>query len=123
MSSAARAVGAAVPRASPTIEFHGHTIFRATGFLKGKHILCPAGHTVNADTVVLEDAVIFCDHRPAKGHAPCGAMIYLLAIPARGDVAHRFWLADCTGDDVAEIKRLGLDAHGVLAYFGATFAR
>jgi len=81
---------------------------------------CPEGHAVNEPACILEDGVVYCDHRPSKGHAQCGALIYLLVLPARGD-KRRLWAAHCTREELREIERLGLDADGVLAYFGATF--
>jgi hypothetical protein len=71
----------------------------------------------------MEDGILYCDARPAAGHAACGALIYVLVLPSRGDKRRRLWLADCTRDEVAEIERLGLDAAGVLDYFGASFPR
>ena len=110
------------PRAAPTIRFHGKEIFRGVGFLSGTVIRCPDRHVVKPDTIVRE-GVLFCDHRPQRGHAECGAMIYMLCLPSHGDPRHRIWLADCTREEWREIERLHLDADGVLAYFGASFAR
>lgn len=110
--------------ASRTFWFHGREIFRSTGFIREEknRLTCPDRHTVNEPARILGDAVLFCDHRPAKGHAQCGALIYLLVVPGRG-AGRRVWAADCTREELAEIERLGLDADGVLAYFGATFTR
>jgi hypothetical protein len=112
----------APPRASPTIRFRGKEIFRATGFLKGRKILCPDQHVVRADSIVRE-GVLFCDHKAGPGYPPCGALIYLLVMPSHGDPTHRIWLADVTREEWKEIESLHLDADGVLAYFGAQFAR
>jgi hypothetical protein len=109
--------------ASRYLHFNGREVLRGVGFLRGTKITCPAGHAVKPDTVILGDGVLFCDNRPAKGHAPCGALIYLLMIPARGDAAHRIWLADCTREELRDIERRGLDAAGIQAYFGAAFPR
>lgn len=111
------------PTVSRYIRFHGREILRVTGFLRGTVIKCPEGHIINRRAVHFEDGLVFCDQRPQRGHAECGALIYVLTIPARGDRAHRVWLADCTREEWREIERLGLDADGVLAYFGASFAR
>ena len=113
-----------VPSAGRTVWFHGREIFRSTGFIRQEwnRLTCPDGHTVNEPARILGDAVLFCDHRPAKGHVQCGALIYLLVVPGRGE-GRRVWAADCTREELKEIERLGLDADGVLAYFGATFNR
>lgn len=110
-------------RASLYLRWRGQEIPRGTGFLQGTRILCPSGHVMNSDAVILGDGAIYCNHRTGKGHAECGALIYLLTIPARGDERKRFWLADCTREELREIQQLGLDANGVLAYFGASFTR
>lgn len=111
------------PTASPQLWWHGREIFRTTGFIRNeKRLTCPDGHIVNEPARILGDAVLYCDHRPAKGHAQCGALIYLLVVPGRGE-GRRIWAADCTREELREIERLGLDADGVLAYFGATFTR
>ena len=110
------------PRADRYLRFHGKEILRVVGFLKGKVIKCPDGHVVRPDSIVRE-GVLFCDHRPARGHAQCGALLYALAMPSHGDPLHRVWLADVTREEWREIERLALDADGVLAYFGASFDR
>jgi hypothetical protein len=108
------------PKASRHLIFHGQDTFRVTGFVVEKPLRCPAGHAVSEPSRILEDGAIYCDYRPAKGHAQCGALIYLLVLPGRGD-RRRLWAAHCTKEELTEIERLGLDADGVLAYFGATF--
>lgn len=110
------------PKAHRYIVWQGREILRGVGFLEGSIIKCPSHHIVRPDTLILGDGVLICDHRPAKGHAPCGALIYLQVIAGRG-TARRVWLADCTREEMREIERLGLDADGVRAYFGATFPR
>lgn len=116
------------PHASRYIRFHGREILRGMGFLTGTVIKCPGGHTMNEGPVkLLGDGVLFCDAREdgdrGRHRAQCGALIYALAIPARGDRRHRIWLADCTREEWREIERLALDPDGVLAYFGAHFSR
>ena len=110
------------PRADRFLRFHGQEILRGTGFLRGTVIRCPDKHIVRPDSIVRE-GVLFCDHRPARGQAECGALIYVLVLPSHGNPLHRVWLADVTREEWREIERLGLDADGVLAYFGASFDR
>lgn len=109
------------PRADRFLRFHGKEILRGVGFLTGTVIKCPAGHVVKPKDAIRE-GFLFCDHRPQRGHAECGAMIYMLFMPGP-DRSHRIWLADLTRAEWREIERLGLDADGVLAYFGASFGR
>lgn len=110
------------PHAERYIRFHGREILRVTGFLRGTVIKCPDGHVVKPDSIVRE-GVLFCDHRPQRSHAQCGALIYVLVLPSHGNPLHRVWLADVTREEWREIEQLQLDADGVLAYFGASFAR
>jgi hypothetical protein len=109
------------PRAGPLVFFHGRNIKRRVGFLLGAKPTCPAGHRVDQRAKFLEDGTLYCDHRTGQGQTPCGAVLYVLVFPARG-IKKRIFLADCTRDEMQEIERLGLDADGVLDYFGATFA-
>lgn len=109
-------------RASSFIKFNGRDLRRVSGFVSKHRIRCPAGHVVNEPARILEDGAIFCDQRDGPGHTPCGAMIYILVIPGRG-TRRRIWAADCTRQELEEMERLGLDADGVLAYFGAGFTR
>jgi hypothetical protein len=109
-------------RASLYLKWHGKEIRRAHGFLRGHRITCPDGHTVNEPARFFEDGTLFCGHRATKAQQPCGALIYVLVIPGRGE-RRRIWVADCTRDELTEIERLGLDPDGVLAYFGAAFTR
>ena len=115
------------PRADRYIRFHGREILRVKGFLRipadgrAPVIKCPDRHVVKPKDAIRE-GFLFCDHRPARGHAECGAMIYMLFMPGR-DQSHRIWLADVTREEWREIERMGLDADGVLAYFGASFDR
>ena len=113
----------APPRASPNLIFHGREMFRLTGFVTKLPLRCPDGHAVTESAVILSDGILRCNHRPTKNAAQCGAMIYLLAFPARGEDRRRLWAAHITKEEHREIERLGLDADGVLAYFGATFTR
>lgn len=112
------------PGAGRTFWFQGREIFRSTGFIRDEQtrITCPQGHVVNEAGRTLGDAVLYCEKRPAAGQAQCGALIYVLVVPGRG-AGRRFWAADCTREELREIERLGLDADGVLGYFGATFSR
>ena len=116
-------VASSLPRASPTIMFHGREVFRLVGFVTKLPLRCPDGHAVTEPAVILADGILYCSHRPTQGAAQCGAMIYLQAFPARGAEKRRIWAAHITKDEHREIERLGLDADGVLAYFGATFSR
>jgi hypothetical protein len=102
--------------------WQGKEILRGVGFLEGDVIKCPSHHVVRPDMLLLGDGVIVCDNRPGKGHAACGALIYIQVIAGRG-ATKRLWLADCTRAEMREIERLGLDADGVRAYFGASFSR
>lgn len=111
-----------IPRADRFLRFHGREILRGVGFLKGTVIKCPNQHPVKPDTIVRE-GVLFCDAHLGRGQGPCGALIYMLCLPSHGDPTHRIWLADLTREEWREIERLGLDADGVLAYFGASFGR
>jgi hypothetical protein len=115
------------PHASRYIHFHGREILRGVGLLRGSVIKCPDGHEMNEGPVqLLEDGVLFCDKRIAgdrgRHHAQCGALVYALALPSRGG-RRRFFLADLTKHEWHEIKRLELDADGIMHYFGATFPR
>ena len=110
------------PKAGPLVLLRGRSVRRATGFLKGRRITCPEHHVVSEQSRILDDGVVYCDHRTAKEQTPCGALLYLLVFPSRGG-RRRLWVADCTRDELATIERLGLDADGVLAYFGAEFTR
>jgi hypothetical protein len=110
------------PKASRYMIWQGKEILRGTGFLQGTVIYCPSEHIIRPDMLLLGDGVAFCDHREGKGQAPCGALIYLQVIAGRG-ATKRIWLADCTREEMREIERLGLDADGVRAYFGASFPR
>lgn len=112
----------APPIASHSLIFHGHKVVRMTGFVVGTRLRCPEGHAVGDPSRLLEDGAVSCDHRPADGHDACGALLYLLVLPARG-ARRRIWAAQCTQVELAEIERLGLDADAVVAYFGATFTR
>lgn len=109
------------PRADRYIRFHGREILRGVGFLKGSVIKCPDGHVVHPG--MMREGVLFCGERPARGQAQCGALIYMLCLPSHGDPTHRIWLADVTHAEWRQIERMGLDADGVLAYFGASFER
>lgn len=122
MTTQAAAIYAPPARASRYIMWQGKEILRGVGFLEGTVIRCPSNHTVKPDSLILGDGVLFCDDRPTKGHAQCGALIYLQVIAGRG-ATKRIWLADCTRAEMREIERLGLDADGVRAYFGASFPR
>lgn len=85
-------------------------------------IHCPAGHLVTERNRFLEDGTLYCDAREGQGQASCGAVVYVLVFPGRGG-KRRVFAADCTREELATIERLGLDADGVLAYFGAEFTR
>lgn len=71
---------------------------------------------------LLEDATLYCDARRGPGQATCGALVYVLAMPARGG-RRRLFAADCTPEEIALIERLELDADGIVEYFGAAFSR
>lgn len=122
MTAAVRMPDPSPPRASRYITWRGREIIRGVGFLEGERITCPSGHDVVPKDFVMGDVVLVCNDRPAKGHAECGALIYVQVITGRGN-SRRFWLADCTRTEMREIERLGLDLDGVRAYFGASFPR
>lgn len=109
-------------RAGVYIVFQGKAIRRGVGFIKGHRITCPADHRLEQPVRILEDALLYCDARTGPGQAPCGWTIYTLVFPGRGGKS-RIFAADCTREEFSEIERLALDPDGVLAYFGATFAR
>lgn len=112
------------PRASRYVCYQGREIFRATGFVKNTNrVHCPGGHRVDFKSKLMEDGFLYCDARPAKGQATCGALIYVLIFPSRGDDKRRIWLADCTREEVAVIERAGWDADGIVDYFGGSFPR
>lgn len=112
------------PRASRYVCYQGKEIFRATGFIKNAgRIHCPGGHRVDFRSQLLEDGFLFCDARPAKGHAPCEALIYVRIFPMRGDDKRVIWLADCTRAERDQINRAGWDADGIVDYFGGSFPR
>ena len=109
------------PRAERYIRFHGREILRGVGFLKGSVIKCPDGHEVKPG--MMREGVLYCHQRSGRHQAECGAMIYMLCLPSHGDPRHRIWLADVTHAEWRQLEQLHLDADGVLAYFGASFAR
>lgn len=112
-----------VPQAPRYIHFHGREIRRGVGFLRGAVIKCPDHHVVKPDSIVLH-GVLFCDHRPQRHHAECGALIYMIAMPSLGNPLHRIWLADLTRAEWEDMQRLGLtDPDSVFQYFDAAFAR
>lgn len=85
-------------------------------------VTCPDGHTIGGVSLVREDHTLQCTHRAAAGQGECGALVYVLVFPALGG-RRRVWACDVTMAEVREMERLGLDADGVLAYFGEAFSR
>jgi hypothetical protein len=94
---------------------------RRVGFLaRGAQFTCRHGHRIRGVGVIREDVGLRCLHRAKRGGPECGALLYVLVMPAIGG-KRRFWAADVEPAELYHFESQEFTVDQVLAYFGAGF--
>lgn len=106
-----------------TIRFRGREIPRGQGFIDLPELECPDGHRIKLDAVVLIDSVgLRCHNRARQGAGECGALLYLLYLPAAGG-KRRFYAADVEYGELAMWEQQRFQTDDSLRYLGAWLTR
>ena len=90
--------------ASHTIVRPANTTLRKAGFLPGsiESLTCPAGHHIRDTWIILREQIVRCQHRPQRGGAPCGALMWVLMLENGGAL-----VAEIHHADVQALKQHG----------------
>jgi hypothetical protein len=101
------------------ITFRGRTILRRHTFAHPAQIACPDGHRLKLGAMtILDNTGLSCVHRPASGQGECGALMWLLYLPAP-DGRSLFYVADVTRQELDLWVDERYTLEGMLRYVGA----
>jgi hypothetical protein len=112
-----------VVRGPSIITFRGEPLERAHGFVDLPELVCPDLHRMKlGGFTILDSGALACMNKARAGRSVCGALMYLLQIPANRH-RRRFYAADVEYRELELWEARGYVAEDVLRYLGAWFSR
>lgn len=101
------------------IQFRGRTIPRFQSFTTLHDVACPDGHRMKSGAMtILGDIGLTCTHRPAAGQGECGALIWLVQLPAPQKQT-LWYYADVEYRELTAWRDASFTLEDILRYLGA----
>lgn len=82
------------------------------------NLTCPEGHPLPAIDVWSDDKDLVCDHRSARGAAPCGRMVWVVGIERRLRSKSVLYVIEISSQELQHLKTAGLSWDDQLVYLG-----
>jgi hypothetical protein len=103
------------------IVVNGHPRVRRAAFvIQPRELTCIDGHRIHERARISEDGYVWCTHKERAGAVECGAMLWILVVPQRGE-RRKFFAADVTADEMRDWERRHLEVDDILRILGVTF--
>lgn len=109
-------------RGPTTITFRGRSISREQGFVHPEDIVCPDGHSMRSSIAIVGELGLTCTHKSAEGSKMCGAMLYIVLLPAPKRES-LFFVADVEYHELVRWQEDRYTLEDVFRYLGVWFTR